>query len=518
MRHACVVGALTAVILHGSHTCQAFRYDVQEAPQVASEFSFSERFMFGTDQGPPTGKKGESKMVVDLEVGLTTIEPAEFHMNALFYRSDLLEMGGAPRGIDICQDSVGEINIPSMWDDMELQSVPLESMGFDFDKGRHSYGGPVKVEHDVLNTGLHYVLLQVCPHNIGTPSVQMQGELMFKNPYGYLPGSLYGLLPFQLIRTAAFLVFDLFYVATYLKHRKSALPLHAAILCVLTLATLEAAAWLVAYWTLNTTGKPMCCPFPGVVILGMTLDVFLKTVSRLLMLIVCLGYGIVRPQLTRKEKVGIAALTVTVLVTGIIEEISRVGSVSHLHVGDDETEDDSQAMWALPALLANLVFLGWIYSALVNMLQALKDNNESFKLQMYQRLTFTVSVFSLLYTSLTLAVTASATDDSSNDQREWQWLWVFMVSWEVLNFTVIAAVSTIWRPTSTSQRLAYSQQLATSEEEAAAADEPLGEGGIELQGVGRNAVAHSSNFTIMDDDEEDEEDPMPAQLQLAGNM
>jgi hypothetical protein len=79
----------------------------------------------------------------------------------------------------------------------------------------------------------------------------------------------------------------------------------------------------------------------------------------------------------------------------------------------------------------------------------------------FQRLS--LQVFVVLFALFTVAIVSV---QESNSNWLYEWVWVLTVTWEVLNFAVIAAVCTLWRPTRSSGMLSYSKQLPTSEEQA----------------------------------------------------
>merc|ERR1712070_98160 len=94
---------------------------------------------------------------------------------------------------------------------------------------------------------------------------------------------------------------------------------------------------------------------------------------------------------------------------------------------------------------------------------------------------------------------------SRNQYITWPWelAWAETVSWEILNFAVLAAICYIWRPSPTSKYLSQAIQLPSSDDdlgdlerdidmEDRFRDEEDGDkGGLELG---------SANFTIDDDD------------------
>lgn len=61
--------------------------------------------------------------------------------------------------------------------------------------------------------------------------------------------------------------------------------------------------------------------------------------------------------------------------------------------------------------------------------QELKETNETYKLQMYRALAWTLGTFVTLFTTLTIAMLAA--DGSHEQSWQWKWEWTQVVSWEV---------------------------------------------------------------------------------------
>ncbi|CAN0037127.1 unnamed protein product, partial [Sphacelaria rigidula] len=152
----------------------------------------------------------------------------------------------------------------------------------------------VLAHRDVDEAGLHNVFFQLCPVGIEVHSITAEGELTFRNPYGYMPGMDYGCIPFEIFRVLASLALGTFFGLVMRRHRLTVLPVHYMIFGVVVLGTFEAASWLSAYLRMNNTGEPYCCPYPGSVVLAMIMEVLRRTTSRFLLLMICLGYGITR--------------------------------------------------------------------------------------------------------------------------------------------------------------------------------------------------------------------------------
>lgn len=216
-----------------------------------------------------------------------------------------------------------------------------------------AYTANVRAHRDIDESGLQHAFIQVCPVDVGAKSLKISGSLDFKNPYGYLPGADFGCLPFELFRVVASIALGIGFGYAMWRHRASVLTVHKMILGVIVLATLEACTWWGAYSYMNSTGKPYCCPYPGTVVLAMVMEVVRRTTSRFMLLMICLGYGITRVQLERREMISVVALTVAFCASGILQLASSVASASN--VGNGDAYENYNPLLAVPALLFDMV-------------------------------------------------------------------------------------------------------------------------------------------------------------------
>ena len=60
------------------------------------------------------------------------------------------------------------------------------------------YTHAVDINYEVKDEAWHTVAFQVCSSGSNSIGV-VNGQVAFKNPYGYLPAELYGLLPFEVL-------------------------------------------------------------------------------------------------------------------------------------------------------------------------------------------------------------------------------------------------------------------------------------------------------------------------------
>jgi len=69
----------------------------------------------------------------------------------------------------------------------------------------------------------------------------------------------------------------------------------------------------------------------------------------------------------------------------------------------------SRVWWSFPALFCDIIFLTWIYLSLVTIMKLLKQQNETYKLEMYTKLSSTITHFVTLFAVLTSVVLLSRT-------------------------------------------------------------------------------------------------------------
>lgn len=120
--------------------------------------------------------------------------------------------------------------------------------------------------------------------------VKFEGRSEWMNPYGYLPGRLWGYLSFYSVMSFVFLGAAFVWFLLHVHYWKDILAVQSAITFVLFLCMAEAMTWYFDYRNFNITGVRNIGPVVWAVLLG----VVRKAVSRLLVVSVALGWGIVK--------------------------------------------------------------------------------------------------------------------------------------------------------------------------------------------------------------------------------
>ncbi|KAF4042039.1 Lung seven transmembrane receptor [Phytophthora infestans] len=385
--------------------------------------------LFATDQGPILARTGNSSVTIDISGVNVTQDMAGWSLVVFFYHVDNYEDFEAVAGkIELlaCSDVEG-MKFDGMSDVQRFvftvanESTPTVS---------------ANVSHLVNSSGWTDTQIFVCAEDEGAATETLT-----------FSGSMERLLDRWIPGAGCVFVFLL------IRHRRQLLSLHWGILLILVMGTAASAVWLYAFYRMNKTGEPVCCPYPTTFLIAVILDTFVRTLARVILLIVCLGYGIVRSHLSRVEASVIAFLSLAYFVSGIADEVTR-GTSS----GADFREKPTA--WSFIQLLCNLAFIMWIQYSMERILRDLRDQKQFAKLSMYRWLAWSLAAFIVFFTILTIVAVCSRLG-----VFEWdvEWEWMQLVAWPVLNFTVSAAMTLIWRPTQNSSQFAYSMQLPMTE-------------------------------------------------------
>ncbi|TDH73624.1 hypothetical protein CCR75_002085 [Bremia lactucae] len=460
-------------------TARASIYPVESSYWIPP-FQRAEK-IFATNHGPILAREGNSSVTIDISAVNVTREMAGWRLVVFFYHVENYENFEAVSGkIQLLACSSEDEKKVDGMSDIERFVFPVINNS-----------APIlsaNVSHLVSISGWTDTQIFVCSDDEGAPTEMLSftGSMEVRNPYGYLPAVLYGMLPFSGFLTVGYLMLDVFFVVLLIRHRLQLLSLHWCILLILIMGTTASAVSLYAFYRMNTTGEPVCCPYPTTFLVSTILDTFVRTLARIILLIVCLGYGIVRSHLSRVEIGIIALLSFLYFLSGIVDEITR-GTSS----GADFREKPTA--WSFIQLLCNLAFIMWIQYSMERILRDLHDQKQFAKLSMYRWLAWSLAAFIVFFTALTIVAVCSRLG-----VFEWdvEWEWMQLVAWPVLNFVVSTAMTFIWRPTQNSSQFAYSMQLPMT-------DSP----GIEMT---RNTHGSSSEEDINPEMESDSDEEKPA--------
>lgn len=215
---------------------------------------------------------------------------------------------------------------------------------------------------EINKTGMYYLYFMFCnPELKGT---LISGKTVWRNPEGYLPGKMAPLMTFYGLMSLAYLILGLVWFLRFSRYWRDIIQLHYHITAVIGLGMCEMSLWYFEYANFNSTGsRPM-----GITIWAVTFSAIKKTVSRLLLLVVAMGYGVVRPTL--------GGITSKVLLLGAVYFLASEALELVEHLGNiNDFSGKARLFLVLPVALLDSCFIVWIFSSLSKTLEKLQVMN-----------------------------------------------------------------------------------------------------------------------------------------------
>lgn len=345
----------------------------------------------------------------------------------------------------------------------------------------------------ITKTGMYNLYFMFCdPQLKGTV---IDGKTIWKSPMGYLPGRMAPFMKFYGFMSLAYLMLGLVWFFQYVRFWKDILQLQNCITVVIALGMCEMAMWYFEYANFNATGyRPV-----DITIWAVTFGAVKKTVSRLLLLVVSMGYGVVRPTL--------GGLTSKVILLGAIyfvgsealELVENVGNVNDL-------SGKARLFLVLPVAILDAFFILWIFTSLSKTLEKLQARRSFAKLELYRKFTNSLAVAVVLSVAwIGYELYFKASDPFS---ERWQNAWIITAFWTLLAFVLLCVICALWTPSHNATRYAYTEEIGEDfdEDEAIALTTGIVKSTLDIAGkVDRKErmPVNSDVFSLGEDLEED---------------
>uniref|UniRef100_F1L0U6 Transmembrane protein 87A n=1 Tax=Ascaris suum TaxID=6253 RepID=F1L0U6_ASCSU len=281
-------------------------------------------------------------------------------------------------------------------------------------------------------------------HNI-TMDVQWRG------PYGYLSAIDYPLLRFYAFMCVFYMILALVWLAVCLKHWKDILRIQFWIGAVIIVGMIEKAMFYSEYETMNNNGVSV----EGFIEAAELVSCLKRTMSRVLIIIVSVGYGVVKPRLgsTLNQVAGVGFVY---FVFCAIEGLARVSK------GHAEAVKQKQ-LAALPLIILEVIIFWWIFTSLISTMRVLRLRRNQVKLSVYRHFTNTLC-FAVIASGIFMVWTLYM-HNLQHCLIDWKEYWVDTAFWHVLFCAILVVIMILWRPSQNNQRYAFTPLLDDSEDE-----------------------------------------------------
>ncbi|XP_061646234.1 transmembrane protein 87A isoform X2 [Phyllopteryx taeniolatus] len=274
-------------------------------------------------------------------------------------------------------------------------------------------------------------------------------NVVMKGRHGYISITEYPLMIFYMVMCVVYILFALLWFTWAACYWKDILRIQFWIAGVIFLGMVEKAVFCAEYENTNAVGSAS----PGLLIFAELVSALKRTIARLLVIIVSLGYGIVKPRLgTVMHRV--VGLGVLYLVFAAIEGVLRITGAK---------DSDLALLANIPLALLDSSLCWWIFVSLAQTIKTLKLRKNPVKLSLYRHFTNTL-IFAVIASIIFMGWTAKKFR-LADCQSDWVELWVEDAFWRFLFSLILLVIMFLWRPSANNQRYAFTPLIDDSDDE-----------------------------------------------------
>ncbi|XP_073967030.1 transmembrane protein 87A-like isoform X1 [Choristoneura fumiferana] len=267
----------------------------------------------------------------------------------------------------------------------------------------------------------------------------------------YLSAAIYPLLPFFGVMCAVYTVLCAAWLVVCGLQWRDLLRIQYWIGGVALLGMIESATYYAVYSSIDRTGYFNAEAY----MFAEWVSVAKRALARMLVIIVSLGFGIVKPRLGPALQ--------RVVGTGVLWGIlAAIEAWLRLHHKADDSNRDLLLSEA-PMSLLDSAICWWVFVSLAHTMRTLQLRRNTIKLSLYRHFTNTLifavisSVVFMLYSIKAFRVLPCITD--------WKEVWMDEAYWHILFASVLTVIMVLWRPTNNNQRYAFTPLLDNADDE-----------------------------------------------------
>lgn len=281
--------------------------------------------------------------------------------------------------------------------------------------------------------------------------------LEFRNAYGELPAAQIAKLPFYGGITIVYAVIGIFWGFLYVQNRHDILAVQNYITAIIAFLVLEMLMTWGFYDYQNRHGNNVGAK--ALMIVVAVLNAFRNSFSFFLLLIVCMGYGVVKPTLGKTMTI-VRWLAVAHFVFGVVY------AVASLTIRPDDA-GPLVLLVILPLSATLTAFYIWTLNSLNMTMKDLMDRKQHVKAGMYKKLWWCIlsSIIVIFGFFFINSFTFAGARNPDFAPTHWQTRWFVLDGWlNIVYLADVAFVAYMWRPTANNRRFAMSDEIAQDDE------------------------------------------------------
>ncbi|CAL5870720.1 uncharacterized protein PFLUO_LOCUS4960 [Penicillium psychrofluorescens] len=310
---------------------------------------------------------------------------------------------------------------------------------------------PDAVKYPVRQTGFY------CVSTFAFSGDEYTAVVTFRNSYGELPAAQIAKLPFYGALTIVYTVIGLFWAFLYVQNRHDILPVQNYITAILVFLIVEQLMTWGFYNYQNIHGINVVAKV--LMIIVAVLNAGRNAFSFFLLLIVCMGYGVVKPSLGR-TMVYVRILAIAHFVFAVVY------SITSLSITPDSA-GPLVLLIVLPLAGTLTAFYVWTLNSLNATMKDLIDRRQKTKALMYKKLWWCIlgSIIVIFGFFFLNSFAFAGRNDENFVPDHWKSRWFVLDGWlNIVYLFDITFVAYLWRPTANNRRFAMSEELAQDDD------------------------------------------------------
>ncbi|KAH0547578.1 hypothetical protein FGG08_000303 [Glutinoglossum americanum] len=303
------------------------------------------------------------------------------------------------------------------------EDAQRQSQGLIITQAIHLKDDPKPIEYAIKRTGYY------CVGTYGYSADSYRAVVVFRNSYGELPAAQIPKLPFYGGLTITYAVIGAFWAFLYVQHRQDILPVQNYITAIIVFLIVEMLMTWGFYDYQNRHGSNALAKVLMIVVA--VLNAGRNSFSFFLLLIVCMGYGVVKPSLGKTMLI-VRGLAAAHFIFGVIY------AVASLTVTPDSA-GPLVLLVVLPLAGTLTAFYVWTLNALNMTMKDLLDRKQSVKAMMYKKLWWCIlaSILVIFGFFFLNSFTFAGRADPDFVPNHWKTRWFILDGW--LNLVYLIA-------------------------------------------------------------------------------
>lgn len=479
-----------------SSVCSGHRVSFDNDPLPAYDWGsyrqqiFHRVGIFAKDS-PQAGLSGTTGTWPSVSLDLTITDPPHGVFQVFIYEAEFVEkvilpsLAALPSTVERgatpfhpCMD-VGQSTGAALLANMSDYAYAVDATSLVMSQATDSEGHPrvmfIREEVLVKKTGLYIIWLNGCRFREGTGNAssgrlldvskwykaRVSGTISVRNPYGYLLGQLFGLLPWSLVCVVASATVLAVYGRLCWRSGRACLFRYQWSLLALCVWSLVAYAMFAAYYLVLNSREQQSY---GLYVAASVALLVRGAASRCVLYVLGSGWGVTALRLPHAKRAVATALTVSYFLLSV----ANFALVEYAFPADGQREAEDVPGAALVATGATVAALEGLFAVLIWL--ALRDTlaqcateRSSAKRDLFRRCVAALVAYAFVGLVWELWTSFATSGVASSAEESWRSWWCRSALWELLYLFVLAAMAFVFRPTRTSLYFAYGEQLPTGE-------------------------------------------------------